>query len=251
MSFNNKEDEYSLRASSIKGEDTSFPNTLGDGSRINTLQQKIVKLARELMKKHYVLDTDDLLAQCLRYFRNDDRFRIFRDFNDLIYRKILVNGKAITRDTLLENSNRTLIYDLIKSEPGIHFSKIKNTLGKDSRTIQWHLKMLEKFDLIRIEKYGRNVVYFNFLLEKNYDLFHYFLHKKNAILIFSTILDNPGISFIKLLDKIGIPRTTLMGKLKILFENGFLNIDYQSNQLISIFIKDEFTVIFREYISRL
>jgi predicted transcriptional regulator len=203
------------------------------------------------MERHYVLDTDDLLAQCLRYFGDEDRHKIFRDFNDLIYRKILVNGKAVTRDTLLENENRSAIYNLIQRKPGIHFSGIREETGKDSRTVQWHLKMLEKFDFIRVERYGRNIVYFDLALEKDHDLFYYYLHKKSAVDIIAIILENPGIGFTELLEKIDMPRTTLAGKVKVLIENGFLTTEYQSNQLVSIFLKKEYLPVFDNFTSGL
>ncbi|MFX0102797.1 MAG: winged helix-turn-helix transcriptional regulator [Candidatus Hodarchaeota archaeon] len=246
MSFKNKEGDHLLKATSTNRGDVSPSNTFGNEPSMNQLQLKILHLARQLMKKHYVLDTDDLLAACLRYIR-EDKFKIFRDFNDLIYRKILVNGKAIRRDTLLDNENRASIYELIKRKPGIHFSKIRNTTGKDSRTIQWHLKMLEKFDLIRVENFGRNLVYFDFVLDHDFDLFYYYLQKKSAIDILSIILENPRLSFASLLERSGIPRTTLSEKVKVLIENGFLNTEYQANQLVSISLKDEFIKIFKEF----
>ena len=92
--------------------------------------------------------------------------------------------------------------------------------------------------------------YYDLALEKDFDLFYYFLHKKQAVQILSTIVDNPGLSFSELLEKMGIPRTTLGGKVKVLIENGFLDTEYQANQLASIFLKPEFIQVFKDFIAK-
>ena len=100
--------------------------------------------------------------------------------------------------------------------------------------------MLEKFDVIRVERFGNNVIYFNFSLETDFDTLHYFFHKKGTMEIFSKLMEKPGISFIELKSSLPYPRSTLIRKVKVLAKHGLLSVEYKSNQLVSIRLIEEY-----------
>ncbi len=210
---------------------------------ISPIEQRILELAGQLMERHYLLDLDSLYQECLRFLREVGKQQIQNALNDLVRRKILINGKALNRQQLLENPNRNKILALIQQEPGIHFSRIKANINKESRTVQWHLKMLEKFDFIREERYGNNVVYFDFLQDKQHDRLHYFLHKEGAPAIFVAILARPGIPMLDLIDLVQMPRSTLARKIKALIDEGFVSASYTTNQVMSLAIVDRFVPV--------
>jgi predicted transcriptional regulator len=194
------------------------------------LQQRILEVAGQIMQRHYLLDLDQLYQECLRFLKDASRQQIQSALNDLVHRKILINGKALNRQQLLENPNRNKILELIRKEPGIHFSRIKAWIAKESRTVQWHLKMLEKFDFIREERFGNNVVYFDFLQDKQYDRLHYYLHKEGAPAILGTIINRPGILLSDLIDLLQMPRSTLARKINVLVSEGFVSASNLENQ---------------------
>jgi DNA-binding MarR family transcriptional regulator len=205
---------------------------------ISPLQYRILELAGQLMERHYLLDLDRLFQECLRFLRDVGKQELQSALSDLVRRKILINGRALNRQQLLENPNRDRILAIIRQEPGIHFSRIKADINKESRTVQWHLKMLEKFDFIREERFGNNVVYFDFLQDKLHDRLHYYLHKDGAPAILKSILTHPGISMLDLIDLVQMPRSTVARKLKVLIDEGVVSASYTANQVMTLVIVD-------------
>ncbi len=200
------------------------------------LEERILDIASRLMERRYVLDLDDLYKECIRFIKDVEKRQVQSALSGLVRRKVLINGKALTRQDLLENSNRKRIFEMVKHEPGVHFSRIKANINKESRTVQWHLKMLEKFDLIREERFGNNVVYFDFLLEKQHDRLYYYLHKEGAPAILKAIMSQPGIALVDLIEQLQMPRSTLARKLNVLVSEGFVSASYQANQVMCLSI---------------
>ncbi|HME51395.1 MAG TPA: hypothetical protein VKM55_04205 [Candidatus Lokiarchaeia archaeon] len=198
------------------------------------LQERILGIARQLMQKHYVLDSVKLYYACAREIKESDNVDVMRAIDDLIRHKVLFPGKATSREGVLANTCRKKILDTIKAEPGIYFSKVRETIGIDSNTLMWHLKMLEKFDFIRQEKFGNSTVFFEKFQDKDLDLLHYYMHKDSSIDIFKQVITHPGLSFQDLLHFLDLPRTTLVRKLKALIENGLIAVNYTMNRITSI-----------------
>ncbi|MEX2680902.1 MAG: winged helix-turn-helix transcriptional regulator [Candidatus Sigynarchaeota archaeon] len=198
------------------------------------------------MERRYVLDLDDLYKECLRHIKNAEKRQIQNALSSLVHRKILINGKALTRQDLLANPNRNRILEIIRQEPGIHFSRIKACLNKESRTVQWHLKMLEKFDFIREERFGNNVVYFDFVQDKQHDRLYYYLHKDGAPAILKAILNHPGITMVNLIDQLQMPRSTLARKVNVLISEGFVSASYQANQMMCFSVVESVALLLQE-----
>lgn len=205
-----------------------------------SLQERILSIARQLMQKHYVLDSVKLYYACAREIKEADNIDVMRAIDDLIKHKVLFPGKATSREGVLTNSYRKKILDAIKAEPGIYFSKLRDAIGIDSNTMMWHLKMLEKFDFIRKSNIGNNTVFFEKFQDKDLDLLYYYIHKDHSIDIFKQVITHPGLSFQDLLHYLDLPRTTLVRKLKALIENGLLAVNYTSNKITSINIPQKF-----------
>nr|MDO8111817.1 hypothetical protein [Candidatus Sigynarchaeota archaeon] len=207
------------------------------------IQQRILDITDHLLEHHYLLDLEVLYYECVRSMRDIDKAQIQLALNDLVRHKILINGKALTRQKLLENPNRQRILELVRMEPGIHFSRIKAAINKESRTVQWHLKMLVKYDFIREEKFGNNIVYFDFLLNKQYDRLHYNLHKDGILSILKNIFVQPGITLMALMDKLQLPRSTLMRKVKTLIDEGLVKVSFLANQMMSLVLAENIVPI--------
>jgi hypothetical protein len=237
------------------GDSTPQDSPLGSSEKpanemdISPLQVRILEIASQLMVRHYLLDLDRLYQESHRFLRDVDKQEIQSALKDLVRRKILVNGKALNRLQLLENPNRDCILTLVRREPGIHFSRIKAGINKESRTVQWHLKMLEKFDFIREERFGNNVVYFDLLQDKQYDRLHYYLHKDGAPAILKAILAHPGIPLVNLIDLLQMPRSTLARKIKVLIDEDFVSASYTANQEMSLAIVDRFIPVLQRILA--
>jgi DNA-binding MarR family transcriptional regulator len=215
-------------------EDDDVADPANYGFQATPLQERIMKIAKELMSKHYILDSRKLYYACAREITEADNVDVMKAIDYLIKKRVLFPGKATSRDCVLKNDLRKRILDLIKAEPGIYFSKIRDAVNVDSNTLIWHLKMLEKFDFVRVEKFGNSTVFFDKFLDKTLDPFYYYIHKEDSTDIFKQIATNPGLSFQDLLHVLNLPRTTLVRKLKALIEIGLLSVAYTANRITAI-----------------
>lgn len=187
------------------------------------LQQKIIDVAQDLMKSHYLLDTDKLYYICIRELKDENVDSIKRAIAELLNKNVLVEGKALTRVDLMDNKNRKKILFLIKSKPGIHVHKLRELTGLTTSTIFWHAKMLERFGLIRIETMYNRAVCFDIYIDKKFDEIHVSLHKKQYREILAEILIHQENFFSKIQENLNIPRSTLTRKIKNLIELGVLH----------------------------
>ncbi len=208
---------------------------------LDNLEQSILLIARQLISRHYLLNTKILSEECTRTMKDVDYGRIEASITNLINKRILLDGKAVTRETILENEPRSSIYDLIRAEPGIYLNKIIARMQLDSRTVTWYLQMLEEFSLIRSTRIGNNMIYFVSGVDPSHEIAYYYMHKKDVPEIINALMENPGISFVQLLALIDLPRTTLSRKVIALIEAGILTGIYDSGQLSSLTVSEKFS----------
>ena len=217
---------------------------------LDELEQSILLVARRLISRHYLLNTKILYSECARTMKDVDRGKIEASITNLISKKILLDGKAVTRETLMENMTRSALHRLIQTEPGIYLYKIMTKMQIDSRTALWHLHMLEEFALIRSIQIENNTIFFTSDADQKHDIVHYYLHKKNAPDIIKAIMKNPGTSFVQLLTIMGLPRSTLARKVKTLIDVGILIGDHDSSQLTSLTASKRYIDVLNESIGK-
>ncbi len=212
------------------------------------LQARILEIAKELMQEHYLLDGDQLYSRCVRLLKDIDKKELDQELMKLYRLKILVNGKALTRENLCENQHRVKLLELVKVNPGSNLNKISNLMPLNRGTIKWHLKMLEKFDLIRSETIENQLVFFDFFIDKRLSKIYYILNKKAMLDILDCISKNFGITANELTTRIGLPRSTIFRKIKVMIENGFLQTFITGNQLVIQDFSPQYKGIITEFI---
>jgi DNA-binding transcriptional ArsR family regulator len=205
---------------------------------LTPLQKRIMELANEFMDKHYLLSVESLRTVARRRCTDVDKSEVDKAIDGLVFHRILVDGKARTREKLLENENRRLVYLAVQAEPGIHISKLKASTGMNFRSVQWHLNSLEEFQLVRSVNFGKIKVYFDFTLVNTNDLLHFYLHKDGCMSIFKHLLAHPGCQVGELATQLGIPPSTASRIVKSLTEEGFIEILVNENQVLGICIRE-------------
>ncbi len=200
------------------------------------LRKRIMELAGEFMQKHYLLSVESLRLAARRRCTDVSRNEVDAVIDDLVFHRILVDGKARTREQLLDNENRLKIYQIIQKEPGIHVSKLEKLTGMNFRSVQWHINSLEEFQLVRSVNFGKIKVLFDFLLEKAHDLLHFYMHKDGCLSVFKHLLSHPECPVGELAAQLGMPISTASRTVKILVEEGFLEVRPKENQILGISI---------------
>nr|MDO8116386.1 hypothetical protein [Candidatus Sigynarchaeota archaeon] len=179
------------------------------------LQEQILAIAKEMLDKHYVLKSNALFSQCQRYLKVETR-QLVSAFNELISKRILVDGKAITKERVFDTGGRKDIFDDILKYPGINVPPLAKLTNLGFTTVRWHVKILEQFQMIRTVPFDNQFVFFDIYLDPVHDARHYLLNKKHVVDIVKVIVEAPRISFAALQERVAIPRTTLIRKMKAL-----------------------------------
>ncbi len=205
---------------------------------LTEIEQKVLGIARELMRKHYLLDLEDLCTQSVRFLHDYTQSALQQTIESLSRKNVLFDGSALTRETVLNNETRRRILDIIRERPGIHLSTIRKAIEIGSRTAMVHLRVLERFQMIRAERYNNIKAYFDYILPKENDLFYHYLQKGKMREIYSAVLSQPGISMVEIASSFrdSIPQPTLYRKLKALLESNLLDGKIESGQIVALFI---------------
>jgi len=222
---------------------TTFPFS-NDWMQISELEKHVFLLAKEFIKKHHVLDVHDLSYQVTRSLGDSaNHTLISQAIQDLIAKKIIFEGGLLTRETALENETRKLMLDLIRKRPGIRMSVIRNILSKDSKTILIHLKILERFGLVRFETIAGNKAYFDINAPRDLDVFHHFVQQTKVLEILTALIENPGASQDDLdeIMKDSISPQTLASKVRVLFEYKLITGRVKSSRFIALKVMARYT----------
>ncbi len=173
-------------------------------------QEKLVlTVIQEYLNKNRYFNMKDILPFIKARFKmasvNINNRGIEEILKTLSQKKIIVEGSKLTREDLLINQKRSLIYEFIGKNPGTYFNRIVKKLNLSNHVVIWHLEMLLKFEFIKRQKIENHEIYFDFEYRlKNTEL-KYFTSKEKSKLI---------IDYLKIND-IGITKTRLAGDLKI------------------------------------
>lgn len=155
-------------------EDTSLEI---EGIKLTEDEIKVFDLIQEFLDNNRVFNKEKVSSYVKsRYHKANGNLNsngIEVVINSLLKKSIIVEGSKLTRKTVLQNSNREEIYNLIKENPGVYPNKLVKKLHLSSYLVNWHLNVLLKFNLIRSQKINGHIIYFNFISSKNNDtIFH-------------------------------------------------------------------------------
>jgi predicted transcriptional regulator len=126
--------------------------------------------------------------------------------------------QRINRAVKLNNKRRQLIYDMIKNEPGVHFSAIMKELNLKPGVASYHINRLEKMELIKSFQDG---------MYRRFYLFDDKIEMKIALsdvqtLIINVIEDEPGISQVGISKVIGKSKVVINYHVRFLRDLGIL-----------------------------
>ena len=194
------------------------------------------------MRKHHIFDSTSLYKLAIKLVKDESRSSIFSAIRGLISKKVLFEGKVLSKDVVLGNETRRQVFDIIRGNPGLNFSKIRFMTGIETKTLLLHLHVLEKFEFIRAEAIQNNKVFFEHSLGNEFDVLHYYLQKEKMREIMDAVFVNPRISLselVKLL-KGSIPASTAYRKVRALMENGLLSGTSGAGQITDLDIPSQF-----------
>jgi len=242
---------------------TEIATTASDGSvltweysslrlDLSPIERKVLDIAKTLIEKHQALILQDLYREAARALKQESKMSIIRAVDNLVQKKVLIERKAITRETILNNATRKAIFEWIVYEPGIHFSRLRDLLQRDSKSIAAHVGMLKQFGLVRSVDFENNTIYFETSFDVSFDILYYYLHKKHVVPMLEMILAHPNISFQDLCDsiKLDITENALLRKLNIIADKGFLTTMRDGTRIIALRVHPRFESRIKDFVAR-
>jgi len=214
-------------------------------------EKKILLIAKALMRKHYLLNTENLYRQSVREIKDVAPETIRIAIKMLLSKNVLFDGAAMTKDEVLGNEKRYRIFQVICQRPGIHYSGIKSLVETDSRSLSFHLSVLCRFGFVRCEQVNNNKVYYEISSPKECDILFYYMQKEDARDIFKFVLEHESVSMDDLCEFFegSKSRQTVTRKIKVLLENNLISGKFEENKPISITIPPRYKSLITSFFS--
>ena len=102
---------------------------------------------------------------------------------------VLSRINILDEEKVLLNDTRREIYNYILDNPGCHLRELSKNLNKSVSTITWHLRILEKANLVKSKKLGNKIIYYPASMDVR-DLPLLYLKNETQKRIFEYLLKN-------------------------------------------------------------
>lgn len=190
-------------------------------SELLTHESLVFSVVQEYLNKNRYFDVNEILPFIVSRFRmssiNINMKGIEEILKSLVKKKIIVEGSKLSIDEILKNEKRKKIYDFILDNPGTYFYKIVTKLGISNHVVVWHLKMLLKFNFIKLEKFENHNVYFDAQFNVKNSKFAYITSKEKGKKIIDYLRENDyGFSKSQLSNALKMHPNTISKYLKML-----------------------------------
>ena len=164
-----------------------------------TEEQIVMELVREYIEEHQFFDFNSIIPFISSRFAKDSTNISIQGIKSILRSLVknnhIVDGSSLTRDSVLLNENRKVIYDYISRNPGEYFFKIVKKTKLNNTVILWHLNVLLKFNLIKKVNIEGQEVYFKTDKVKEIDEIVYFIKRERIKKIINYFLhQNDGVT---------------------------------------------------------
>lgn len=135
----------------------------------------------------------------------------------------MVTPKGMDEAHLLEQPLRRRLLDLIAEQPGIHASQLCRTSGEPWGTVQYHLSLLHKGEMVTSVEAGRERRFFPSEVDPRRAHLLALLHQGRRSEIASFIRDHPGSRQVDICDALSVSRKTFRSSVEPMVEQGLVH----------------------------
>lgn len=174
------------------------------------IEEQVYQLVKRKLGKRRVFMLDDsLIDYCMGKVKAPE-VEIYRAIYSLMRQKIIVPGSHLTREQILDNENRNLIFNTLQNSPGIHIRELTSKLNITSSVVRVHLKVLESFGFIRRQKFEipKMVLLFPKEFPDTYDQYFLLWKNENTRQIIKHLINNHS-NLTELSSKLGVHHSTI------------------------------------------
>jgi len=134
-------------------------------------------------------------------------------------------GEKIRRKNVLRNTKRREIYYFVVNNPFSHFRRITRMVDVGPNEGSWHLRILEKMNLIKSEHVGRYLTYHasnsRHICRRGHQPIS-LIPNNNATKILDYLLKNPGVRIVHLAEALRMNRHTISYHVKRMQTSGLV-----------------------------
>jgi len=190
-------------------------------------EKLVLDIVHEYINKNRHFDTNTIIPFINSRFSkssvNINNNGIKSILQSLIRKNIIIDGSKLTKDNVLLNENRKLIFKYIKKNPGIYFYKLVKELNLTIPVVGWHLNVLLKFKFIRKIKIDNHESYFEENKKSQYNkAIHIITQEKSQKIIQYLIINNNGNTKNHLSVKLGMHSNTIAKYIENFEEYGLI-----------------------------
>ncbi|MHA1147925.1 MAG: winged helix-turn-helix transcriptional regulator [Promethearchaeota archaeon] len=159
----------------------------------------------------------------------------------LIKKKLIVEGSRLTKDELMDNDRRRIIYEYICENPAVYPHQIISKLEIPNHIVVWHLNVLLDFNLIKkLRVDNHDTFYESSLSPYEAKISYYIRHKKCKKIINHLRTNNEGISKTQMSKELGIHPSTIRKYINKLELIQLVYKKHRSNKILYYLHKDYF-----------
>ncbi len=200
-------------------------------------ENMIYDIVLEYLNQNRVFQIENLLSFIKARFRaasiNINEQGIETLLKGLVEKNLLVEGSKMTKEQVLENAKRNLIYKYILEHPGIHINRLIRKTGLPFNVVIWHVNILETFGFVNRNKIENRCIFHSPELELNKVKFYYFTTKDQCKKIFNYLKAHDyGITKTALSSDLNMHIDTVSKYLEFLGEYNIVSKKIESNKTL-------------------
>jgi predicted transcriptional regulator len=202
-----------------------------------TQEREVLDVVQQYLSHNRQFDIEDIVPYINYYLRRTSNKLNYQGIKSILHSLVrkgfLVEGSKLTKEDILNNETRKIIYECIVNNPGVYFTKIVKELGISNHVGVWHLSMLIKFNFIKKRIVNRHEIYFDSKVSFLEAKFRFYLSfEKSKMIIDYLRSNNTGITKTKLSKALKMHLNTLSKYLNILVKITLINEEKIDNQIL-------------------
>ena len=115
----------------------------------------VFEITQEYLNKNRCFNLENIIPYInvrLKKFSISLNYEGIREIlKSLIKKKLILERSKLTKNDILNNTNRKKIYDFITNNPGVYFNRIARELDLSNYILAWHIKILMKFEIAQAQ----------------------------------------------------------------------------------------------------
>lgn len=166
-------------------------------------EREIYPFIQNYLSTNKMLEIDRLISYLRIIVANKDvnlnYVGIKQTVQNLIEKKIILEGTRLTKEQILNNGNRKDVFTFICSNPGVYHFQIAKHLNLANHIVNWHLDALLNFDFIKEVKIDNHQIYYDSNISPDHAIIQYYFRSEKVNQILSYLRNKPeGVSKTKI-----------------------------------------------------